>query len=245
MEYCGMDVWRVDDIPFGVRAIQQGVEVDGIWISHPDSGDGSQVASLATLIDDQGGNYPRSKGKTREEALKENSTSESTGSGTMDELAHLASHHISATTTRPRCLARSYFDSSELQETAGTPLPWHLDSYVPSGAPDQLRPERHHRIPATTTEAQTRERGESVVYGAARIRANQDFRRPNGGFEILPAGALGPRQELQDRSDGSEGPGNSQKYETTEQEQPRRLRKKPPVAQLRLGRDDGNITCST
>ncbi|KFH40624.1 hypothetical protein ACRE_086770 [Hapsidospora chrysogenum ATCC 11550] len=36
-----------------------------------------------------------------------------------------------------------------------------------------------------------------ALYGAARVHANRNIRRPYQDFEILPAGALGPRQELQ------------------------------------------------
>lgn len=54
MRKAGLPVKRGGNIPFGVRAIQKGIEVDGIWISrpatpnHPDSP--NKVASLATLI---------------------------------------------------------------------------------------------------------------------------------------------------------------------------------------------------
>ncbi|KAK3394584.1 hypothetical protein B0H63DRAFT_51194 [Podospora didyma] len=37
MRRSGLSVKRANDIPFGVRAIQSGVEVDGIWISRPPS----------------------------------------------------------------------------------------------------------------------------------------------------------------------------------------------------------------
>ncbi|KAK0387558.1 hypothetical protein NLU13_3804 [Sarocladium strictum] len=50
MRHCGIDIWRADDIPFGVRALQTGVEVDGIWISHPYQSESSQAPSSATLM---------------------------------------------------------------------------------------------------------------------------------------------------------------------------------------------------
>lgn len=37
MRRMGLSVKRANDIPFGIRAIQSGIEVDGIWISRPES----------------------------------------------------------------------------------------------------------------------------------------------------------------------------------------------------------------
>jgi hypothetical protein len=53
LRHCGMTSDSVEDIPFGIRAIQRGFEVEGIWISSLDSSDQSRVASSATLIGDQ------------------------------------------------------------------------------------------------------------------------------------------------------------------------------------------------
>ena len=53
MRKTGISTRRRDEIPFGVRAIQRGIEVDGIWISRPASpsleGRG-KVASSLTLV---------------------------------------------------------------------------------------------------------------------------------------------------------------------------------------------------
>ncbi|CAM1506991.1 Fc.00g066320.m01.CDS01 [Cosmosporella sp. VM-42] len=67
LSHCGVNAWRPPEIPFGVRAIQNGVEVEGIWISWPNTSDMSQVASstlfgTTTLIGDQ---THLSKGKER------------------------------------------------------------------------------------------------------------------------------------------------------------------------------------
>lgn len=45
----GLHVKRGNDIPFGVRAIQSGVEVDGIWISRPATPNEVAAAKLASL----------------------------------------------------------------------------------------------------------------------------------------------------------------------------------------------------
>jgi hypothetical protein len=61
----GLNVRRESYIPFGVRAIQEGIEVDGIWISRPStpfSDNPSQNASAATLVGDHDP-YAKGKGK--------------------------------------------------------------------------------------------------------------------------------------------------------------------------------------
>lgn len=251
MSCCGIDAWKMDEIPFGVRAIQRGVEVDGIWISHSDSEDLSQVVSSATLIGDQG-EKSRCKGKTPErileKRLQERSTSESTRSRTDESAppAHQAWSQVPA--TRLRCLTQAHCEVCELQEAFDTPIAAHFDAYIPSGTAAQLRPEPRHLAEATTNKTvptpdyaphtvHTRELGDPVVYGAARIHANRDFRRPNKGFEILPAGALGPRHEFQDSSDGSKSAGNAKTHVEQVELRRGRLRKKPPTSQLRPRRD--------
>ncbi|KAL2134326.1 hypothetical protein VTI74DRAFT_455 [Chaetomium olivicolor] len=52
MRKTGLPIKRANNIPFGVRAIQSGVEVDGIWISRPASlndAPGAKLVSATTL----------------------------------------------------------------------------------------------------------------------------------------------------------------------------------------------------
>jgi hypothetical protein len=53
MQRCGVDSIIINDIPFGVRALQRGIEVEGIWISNANTPQLSQVASSATLVGDK------------------------------------------------------------------------------------------------------------------------------------------------------------------------------------------------
>ena len=50
MRKSGLPVGRKADIPFGVRAIQTGIEVDGIWISRPGTPTESEDLGASTLI---------------------------------------------------------------------------------------------------------------------------------------------------------------------------------------------------
>lgn len=61
----GLPVGRKMDIPFGVRAIQSGVEVEGIWISRPATPMEMRSSSKAssTILDVDGEPRPEDKGK--------------------------------------------------------------------------------------------------------------------------------------------------------------------------------------
>ncbi|KAG9257970.1 uncharacterized protein F5Z01DRAFT_312113 [Emericellopsis atlantica] len=63
---CGIESWKSDAIPFGVRALQSGIEVEGIWISRPDPSDTSLVASAATFMEDQLDHLTEPKARTRD-----------------------------------------------------------------------------------------------------------------------------------------------------------------------------------
>lgn len=68
LSHCGVDAWRPPDIPFGVRAIQNGIEVEGIWISRPNTPEKSQDASIvppAANMTQAEGQSDISKGKER------------------------------------------------------------------------------------------------------------------------------------------------------------------------------------
>ncbi|KAJ4271816.1 hypothetical protein NW762_000522 [Fusarium torreyae] len=62
MSHCGINTVRAPEIPFGIRAIQSGVEVEGIWISRPNSPESCQLTPGATLV---GRRIEISKGKGR------------------------------------------------------------------------------------------------------------------------------------------------------------------------------------
>ncbi|RSL55753.1 hypothetical protein CEP53_007011 [Fusarium sp. AF-6] len=62
MSHCGIENLRPPEIPFGIRAIQNGVQVEGIWISRPDTPESSHKTPGATLV---GHRVEMSKGKGR------------------------------------------------------------------------------------------------------------------------------------------------------------------------------------
>ncbi|KAJ4016773.1 hypothetical protein NW752_003904 [Fusarium irregulare] len=50
MSYCGIANMRTPEIPFGIRALQSGIEVEGIWISRPNSPESCQITPSATFV---------------------------------------------------------------------------------------------------------------------------------------------------------------------------------------------------
>ncbi|RTE80095.1 hypothetical protein BHE90_005419 [Fusarium euwallaceae] len=62
MSHCGIENLRPPEIPFGIRAIQNGVQVEGIWISRPDTPESRNKTPGATLV---GHRVEMSKGKGR------------------------------------------------------------------------------------------------------------------------------------------------------------------------------------
>ncbi|KAF4469933.1 hypothetical protein FALBO_3160 [Fusarium albosuccineum] len=62
MSHCGIDNLRPPEIPFGIRALQNGVEVEGIWISRSKEPESCQISPRATLV---GHRVEMSKGKGR------------------------------------------------------------------------------------------------------------------------------------------------------------------------------------
>lgn len=68
MRYCGINARGITDIPFGVRAIQSGIEVEGIWISRPNTPGSSRAASSPTLIGDPTGLKAKLKEKGKGKA---------------------------------------------------------------------------------------------------------------------------------------------------------------------------------
>lgn len=61
MRRSGLPIGKRIDIPFGVRAIQSGIEVDGIWISRPGTPAESEGLAASTLV----GSYNETKGKEK------------------------------------------------------------------------------------------------------------------------------------------------------------------------------------
>lgn len=202
MRHCGINIWHSDEIPFGVRALQTGVEVDGIWVLRPYHPESSQIASSATLMGDHSDD-PKGKAKYSDTSsnvkLKKRHPSEDS---TIDTVVHAESHmhpsseFVSKPLDTPHAAPRAC-KTIEHPREPGTVKIW---SYLPTGwqTPDQLNalhPEPFSAIwssptePAVATNSLATPRT-TVVSGTAKIHASKLTRKPKKNFEVRPAGTL-------------------------------------------------------
>lgn len=249
MQHCGIRPLNSNDIPFGIRAIQSGIEVDGIWISRPETHDCSQIASSTTLVTDTV-DAIKCKGKSADIR---------------------AGHHwrpstksrTARTSSEQTCCAEGY-RSPRPGYTEAIPLDQQLntiqlaaevrpespvlqvESYMPTGPHNESKSvdrgsgvcqrdlvgKRSHQpqgridfmeIPANVE--LRRPTGNRMSYGVAEVYANRSARRVNVDFEVLPAGLLGPRHDLQDLDLTKVGEHNAN---SQAQQVPAKLRKKQP-----------------
>ncbi|KAK5628140.1 hypothetical protein RRF57_003855 [Xylaria bambusicola] len=139
MRKSGLPVGRRIDIPFGVRAIQSGVEVEGIWISRPatpiDSRSSSKASSTTLDIDSEV--KPQDKGKT---------VNRPTATVTEVEPTPRSSPRISPT--------GSHFDPSTRQDISRAQSPAPHTTYVKPYTSQRPPNENTHvaRLLRTTTQ---------------------------------------------------------------------------------------------
>lgn len=50
ISHCGIEALRPPEIPFGIRALKHGIQVEGIWISRPNTPESRHTAPLATPV---------------------------------------------------------------------------------------------------------------------------------------------------------------------------------------------------
>ncbi|KAI1467325.1 uncharacterized protein F4812DRAFT_459431 [Daldinia caldariorum] len=102
MERSGLPVGRKIDIPFGVRAIQSGIEVDGIWISRPNTPlitpSSPSFASSSTL-------EPETRLKGKEKGIAVHTATTLVEVGPTPEQSPLPSPAISLSDRRPSTAA--------------------------------------------------------------------------------------------------------------------------------------------
>ncbi|POR33215.1 Uncharacterized protein TPAR_06592 [Tolypocladium paradoxum] len=238
MRHCGIDSLGTNEIPFGVRALESGIEVEGIWVSRSNTPDDSQVASSGTLMDE-----PTAKWKGKDKMLDASppngfDTSNGDGRPVLSRtLAKNGARHSEWSSS-------DVHDSTEAEMLTIDPRPGSY--YLPTGLHGDPRGTgRSHtsydQASSTLSPSSTQQRslaagssanpcpgeapGEAALYGSAAVYANRNTRRLNTGFEVLPAGVLGPRQEFLSRST-SDSNGDD---DTTPQpkQPPSKLRKKP------------------
>ncbi|KAJ6446083.1 inosine-uridine preferring nucleoside hydrolase [Purpureocillium lavendulum] len=215
MRHCGIDSRNPNDIPFGVRALESGVEVEGIWISRTNTPDGSRLASsTVTLAEEAQGGRVKGKERVVESKLRDESTAFSADEGHLAKRVTMTRFPASIEAARTGdWSAMDVRDSTEIEilsgrsskrpstsrdiHTRGESSSSHSTRersfpLVPaSSLQQQLQTSYSHRF---TDETASRE---AFPYGTPEVYATKKTRRSsNTGFEALPVGFLGHRQDL-------------------------------------------------
>lgn len=218
MRQCGLDIPGVDQIPFGVRAIKSGVEVEGIWISRPNTPELSQNApSTVDLSRTEPSNESQPRATGGSVQVEPSSCHVETDSRLQhfDVSSTMAHAHSSATAKSPKLplTGDSSLYESDPTSSVYSPAPNSPVRAITS-SPDAndestctwsaADDETTHIDTATAVRFSSLWNIHSPTqYGSAEIYANRQTRRPNANFEVLPAGSLGARMELEDDTDMS------------------------------------------
>lgn len=201
MRHCGIEALRTtNEIPFGVRALESGIEVEGIWISRSNTPEDCHTPTSTAPVDEQGAG----KGKERMVELRDHRPDAPHRRTTMHQTMTLEE------------LPSDYDDA--VMEQGGPSGESHFAPYTSTTFRNDQRPAVHDPrlsrgwrasvIPLSDTQQRLVAAGhvpgrhsvdfpsDAEPYGAAAVYANRSTRRLNAGFEVLPAGVLGPRQEF-------------------------------------------------
>lgn len=240
VQRCGVDSLLVNDIPFGVRAIQRGVEVEGIWISNPNTPELSQVASSATLIGDQ--QESRDSNKKAQAGQRSREPSKSIGSSTNEatrpEPPALWPHMSVPTSSRSIRQPQSGLDG--LPNTDDAALRSHPNSYVPRRTARRRGiVERRHRTPTLAAEnvCNTESHGADLESNDGRLdQASIDLplgRDDRHLHRSLNADSARTDRERHEMSRVNEGEGDDIGRNQAPRPRRHKLSRKPPRAQLR------------
>lgn len=212
MRQSGVDIPGINQIPFGVRAIRSGVEVEGIWISRPNTPEPSQNASSATFLGQHSGRGTESDaavfGSSLESGIDDPRQRRSQIDGpNVQSSCESGSVGNPQTTTFSQDGSRTHIMDqntsshvatkrrSPTTESSVSPEPNDDPTCTWSGKEDseitQIDTARAVRLSPLFG-------SEPVSYGNGEIFANRQIRWPNTNFEVLPAGSLGSRLELAD-----------------------------------------------
>lgn len=193
------------NVPFGVRAIERGVEVEGIWIAGSRPAEASQTASSApSAIEGSKQTVPGGEKvyyclEDAQESVGESSNAAFTRSSA---LSAPDAHHVA-----------EYSDYAvEHNEENRVPATADGTAYKPSGSgrvslqgsersftlsPQQMARHRpRSRAVSLDSSVVNNLQNTRQVYGSAQVFVNRTHRRLNSGFEVLPAGTLGARSEF-------------------------------------------------
>ncbi|KHO00081.1 uncharacterized protein MAM_02004 [Metarhizium album ARSEF 1941] len=212
MKHCGIRHLSYSNVPFGVRAIERGVEVEGIWIA----GSGPAVA----------GRDASSASAASASAVQDSIPAVPGGRGTVYYSLEDAQHKVGESSSSPLTRTSAPSQPPSAHPVAGcsdyaverkdenrcVPATTDGTAYRPSGS-ERLSLQGSERSftlsPQQVARHRPRSRAVSLdssvvdnlqntrqVYGSAQVFVNRTHRRLKAGFEVLPAGTFGARSEF-------------------------------------------------
>lgn len=206
LSHCGVDAWRPPDIPFGVRAIQNGVEVEGIWISRPNTPEKSQPASSPTLSTTTalaGDRSHTSKGKERMVDSPPASQVDVLGSAVPDSYSGTQSFEQNSSNSGLQnsaslhdVVSREGFRDKKTSSDNS-----HMSSLRnPFGTPSHTTASYVSKEPSTASSDADPSLSESAFYRNAEIIINRNTRRGHRQCAVIPSGPW--RSNMRHSSDG-------------------------------------------
>lgn len=209
MKYCGIRHLGYSNIPFGVRAMEQGADVQGIWNSCRGTPAASQDESSATLAVKQE-EIPHRSEESQQHTLDEAQTDGDTRGVSWSSIAAdcpypSSSRDLDRSAEYRRQSAEGMTARKNLTESSSIACICCGSRRVSLNGneagctlwPQQLA---RHGQKTRTLSLDSSNGGCSAsrrqFYGSAQVYVNTDHRMLNAGFEILPAGTLGNRPEL-------------------------------------------------
>lgn len=216
MRRCGIDAWKNNDVPFGVRALQRGIEVEGVWTSRTNITDCSQVASSATLIGELV-DVARGKDISSDAGFPLGQRDRHTSSSSTQEEPPVVNHpqlrsHIPVL-SKPYPRDSSPLASAQVLETADVPTRSKARYCSTNTNTNNVRGPHHDPlIPPTKVISSKRTAGRYHKSSAPRtskepqmqrqtyIKPSRRTQRPSEGLETLPTRLLGAREDLQPHS---------------------------------------------
>ncbi|KAK4162075.1 hypothetical protein QBC43DRAFT_356835 [Cladorrhinum sp. PSN259] len=168
MRRTGLPIKRASEIPFGVRAIQKGVEVDGIWISRPASllGEKEKLVSSPTTTTFAGTESEKRGARTPREALRVDSMDGSTLSATPMSRFNISSRQHGRGSGVNEGLNEDTLRRLEGGGQGRVSTPLSYETYVPTSA---LQPPRRRASASSESVASGKSYETSSSRGSQRL----------------------------------------------------------------------------
>lgn len=249
MHQCGIDASRDSGVPFGIRAIERGIQVEGIWISRSNTpefvtsasrGNSSSVVAIAHTCQPS---VPSMQ--DGQQAYLRETQKLPVASGSRLSLGPDNKRSSPPVSLNRWVKSRPASSQGQFSRPPTPPPSAQIENYVPNGwgsAPGpissasrmaQSRSGPHKSSAELRASDQPSQdhmhldspcpQGPQRSWSSTEVLANQNSRWSNPGFEVLPPGTLGNSADLDGRKTSHSGPPSG-----AERQARRKLRKSRP-----------------